>query len=228
MLAGKRFKAVGFDMDGTFMSTRVDYEKLNSTDLRVLDARGIPASEIDFGDSPKRLRAPIMEWLVAHGREGEFDSLNKEIDARLTECECEFVDEAAPHPGSEECIDLIKSMGLKVGILTRGSLMYAQRALGDMYPRFDAVMGRDHSFYDNCKPSPVAMTEFAELLGVEPEEILYVGDNTTDWMSARDAGASFVGVRTGSGSDELWNACDPDIPVIDYAGDVVDILRELI
>ena len=86
-------------------------------------------------------------------------------------------------------------------------------------------MGRDHSSYDNAKPSPVAMREFAEELGVEPGEIIYVGDNITDWQSANGAGAFFVGVRTGSGSDELWNDCDPDIPVIDHAGDVVGLLH---
>ena len=69
-----------------------------------------------------------------------------------------------------------------------------------------------------------AMEEFAAELGVRPEEILYVGDNSTDWMSAHGAGASFVGVRTGSGSDEMWASVDPDIPVIDYAGDVVTLL----
>ena len=85
-------------------------------------------------------------------------------------------------------------------------------------------MGRDHSEYDNAKPSPRAMVEFAEELGVEPSEILYVGDNSTDWMSAHGAGARFVGVRTGSGSDDLWASVDPSIPVIDRAGDVVRLL----
>ena len=59
---------------------------------------------------------------------------------------------------------------------------------------------------------------------MRPDEILYVGDNTTDWMSAHGAGARFVGVRTGSGSDELWNRVDPSVAVIDYAGDVVHLL----
>ena len=192
-------KAVGFDLDGTFMRTRVDYAKLNAADRDVCLSHGIPFDEIDFGDSPKRPRAPIR-------------------------CECEFVSEAVPYPGSAECLPILKSRGLKVGILTRGSLEYATRALGPLFEEFDVVMGRDYSEYDNAKPSPKAMEEFAAELGVRPEEILYVGDNSTDWMSAHGAGASFVGVRTGSGSDEMWASVDPDIPVIDYAGDVVTLL----
>lgn len=217
-------RAVGFDLDGTFMKTRVDYSKLDSADRRVCLEHGIPFDDIDFGDSPKRPRAPIRAWLEANGRGDEFQNVSDDIDRAFTECECEFVHEAVPFPGSAECIPLLKSKGLKVGLLTRGSLEYATRALGPLFDGFDFVMGRDHSDYDNAKPSPKAMVEFAEELGVRPEEILYVGDNSTDWMSAHGAGARFVGVRTGSGSDAMWASIDPSIPVIDHAGDVVDLL----
>ena len=219
-----RYRAVGFDMDGTFLRTHVDYDRLNNVDRTVLERHGIPFDEIDFGDSPKRPRAPIRRWLEDHGRGDEFRQVSEDIDRAFTKCECEFVSEAVPYPGSAECLPILKSRGFKVGILTRGSLEYATRALGPLFEEFDVVMGRDHSEYDNAKPSPRAMVEFAEELGVEPSEILYVGDNSTDWMSAHGAGARFVGVRTGSGSDDLWASVDPSIPVIDRAGDVVRLL----
>ncbi len=171
-------RAVGFDLDGTFMRTRVDYARLNAADRRVCLAPG--------------------------ANEG--------------------VHEAVPFPGSVEALGIIKSKGLKVGLLTRGSREYALSALGPIADEFDFVMGRDYSHYDNAKPSPVAMREFAAELGVEPSEILYVGDNVTDWYSARDAGARFAGVLTGSGSRELWNSEDPSIPVLERAGDVVSLL----
>lgn len=217
-------RAVGFDLDGTFMNTRVDYVRLNSTDRTVCISHGVPFDEIDFGDSPKRLREPIRRWMEDNGRGSEYPELSREIDDALTECECEFADETTPFPGSVECLGRLRDMGYRTGLLTRGSLAYAKRVLGPVFDEFDAVMGRDHSCYDNAKPSPVAMVEFAELLGVRPDEILYVGDNSTDWMSAHGAGARFVGVRTGSGSDAMWASIDPSIPVIDHAGDVVDLL----
>ena len=220
----KGIKAVGFDMDGTFMRTHVDYSKLDSADRVVLQRHGVPFDEIDFGDSPKRPWAPIRGWLEAHGRGDEWPAIESEIDGLFTECECEFVDEAEPFPGSVECLPEIRGRGLKVGILTRGSLEYARRALGPVFDEFDVVMGRDHSFYDNAKPSPVAMFEFASELGVEPAEILYVGDNVTDYLSAKGAGAEFVGVLTGSGTREMWHSIDPDMTVIEKAGDVVDLL----
>jgi phosphoglycolate phosphatase len=222
-------KAVGFDLDGTFLKTHVDYSKLNGADLRVLESHGIPWQDIDFGDSPKRPRAPVREWLEVNGRGSEFQAISREIDEAFTAIELEFVDEAAAFPGSRECIPAIKARGLKVGLLTRGSKRYAEAALevNGLIGAFDVVMGRDYSDYDNAKPSPVAMIEFARELGVSPAEVLYVGDNLTDWMSASGAGAMFVGVLSGSCKESDWRKLDPDMPVIPFAGDVLSLLRSL-
>lgn len=220
------FKAVGFDLDGTFLKTHVDYAKLNDVDRVVMERHGIPFSQVGFEAGVKRPRYPLRDWLVSHGRGEEYPSINREIDYACTMVEKEFVHEAAPFPGSAECLEIIRSKGLKVGILTRGSHEYAVSALGNcgLADSFDAIVGRDHSHYDNAKPSPVAMIEFAEELGVEPEEILYVGDNLTDYYSARDSGASFVGVLSGSCRREDWLAEDPGMKIVDNAGDVITLI----
>lgn len=220
------FKAVGFDLDGTFLRTHVDYSRLNDADRTILESLGIPFDEIDFGDAVKRQRHPIRNWLESNGRGDEFGSIDRMIDDLCTEIECEFVDEAEPFPGSVECIDIIRSKGLRVGILTRGSRGYAETALGTcgLTGRFDAIVGRDYRSYDDAKPSPVAMFDFARELGVEPSEILYLGDNVADYLSARDAGAAFVGVLSGACTAEDWRAQDLDMVVVDYAGSVVDLL----
>lgn len=220
------FKAVGFDLDGTFLKTHVDYAKLNDVDKVIMEKHGIPFSLIGFDTQTKRPRYPLGNWLEANGRGDEYPLINKEIDDACTEVETEYVHEAQPFPGSEECIDIIRSKGLKVGILTRGSHEYALRALGNcgMADRFDTIVGRDYSHYDNAKPSPIAMRDFARELDVRPEEILYLGDNLTDYYSARDAGATFVGVLSGSCTREDWLREDPDMVIVQYAGDVVDLI----
>ncbi len=220
------FKAVGFDLDGTFLKTHVDYAKLNDVDKVIMERHGVPFSLIGFDAQVKRPRYPLGNWLEANGRGDEYPLINKEIDDACTEVETEYVHEAQPFPGSEECIDIIRSKGLKVGILTRGSHEYALRALGNcgMADRFDTIVGRDYSHYDNAKPSPKAMRDFARELDVRPEEILYLGDNLTDYYSARDAGATFVGVLSGSCTREDWLREDPDMVIVQYAGDVVNLI----
>ena len=204
---------------------QVALDAIRNIDRTVLERHGIPFDDIDFGGRAKRLRTPIRLWLEANGRGSEWEAINSEIDDLATECECEFVDEAEPFPGNVEALEAIRAMGLKTGILTRGSLEYARRALGPLFNEFDAVMGRDHTFYDDAKPSPKAMIDFAGLLGVRPEEILYVGDNLTDWHSARDAGADYVGVLTGSCTREDWLVDNPDMTVVASVADIPDVLR---
>ena len=221
-------KAVGFDLDGTVLNTRVDYDSLNNADRVVLGRHGIPFDEV-FGSDypPRRKRAPVKEWLESHGRGDEFPSIDGEIDDLCTYYETQFIDNAEEFPGTLDCVNGLKSHGFKVGLLTRGSREYAESVL----PRFglfdcmDAVVGRDHTWFDDAKPSPVAMMHFATELGVEPEEVLYVGDSITDYLPCRDSGALFVGVLTGSMDRGRWQSAGVT-RVIEKAGDVLDYMRD--
>ena len=217
-------KAVGFDLDGTFLNTHVDYAAIDMADKDACARHGIPFDELVF-TTVKRLRRPIYDWLEAHGRADEFPAIGKEIDRRLTEIELEFVHETRPFPNSIECVKELKARGLKVGLLTRGSGEYGNTALrrAGIRESFDAVVGRDYADYDDAKPSPKAMYYFADELGVEPSEILYLGDNRTDYYSARDAGATFVGVLSGSMTREAWLKEDPKMILVQYAGDVISL-----
>ena len=221
----KGIEAVGFDLDGTFLNTHVDYGRVDRADRDVCLAHGVPFDELEF-KTVKRLRAPIREWLVSQGREDEFPQISAEIDAKLTAIELENILEAKPFPGSIECVRTLKTNGLKVGLLTRGSHEYSVKALTmfDVLDKFDAIVGRDYTFYDDAKPSPKAMYSFAKALGTDASKILYVGDNRTDYYSARDAGARFVGVLSGSMSREQWLDEDPNMITVQYAGDILDLL----
>lgn len=219
-------KAVGFDMDGTFLKTHVDYDKLEHADRLVLESHGIPFDSVYTQHDIKRKRSDIKKWLDAHDRGDEYPSICRDVDDAFTRVELEYVHEAEPFPGSLECLRELSSRGYKVGLLTRGSEEYARAALTitGAFELFDVIMGRDSCDYDDAKPSPVSMRVLAERLGVKPEELLYVGDNITDWFSARDAGASYAGVLTGNGPATGWKGVDSRISVIRYAGDVINLL----
>jgi phosphoglycolate phosphatase-like HAD superfamily hydrolase len=224
-------KAIGFDLDGTLIKTHVDYDALRVADIEVFKAHGIPYEEI-YGamDHTERLRKPLKAWLEANDEGDRFQDISDEIDALYTSIEMKYVDEATPFPGSRECIEKIHANGMKVGVLTRGSLGYARTVLEqcDMLDCMDAVMGRDNTGYDDAKPSPKAMYDFASMLGVEPEEILYIGDNPADFHCARDAGSMFIGVLSGTADSELWEKESPGMMTLDYAGSIMDILEFLI
>ena len=204
MMLGPHIKAVGFDMDGTFMNTRVDYPRLSRVIPDVMEEEGIPMTARS-GTDTRNMGIPFR-WVYDAGRWDEIDIILKKIGDRRTEIEKEYYKDSSPFPLAVETMLALKHKGYKVGILTRGGREYAEAVLNlwNVYDSFDAVVCRDDFAFEDEKPSPMAMKHLADGLGVKPEEIVYLGDNLSDWHTARDSGAEFIGVLSGSCSYDDW------------------------
>ncbi|MDR0508380.1 MAG: HAD hydrolase-like protein, partial [Candidatus Methanoplasma sp.] len=139
----------------------------------------------------------------------------------------EYTDISRPFDGAVETVTALRKKGYKTGILTRGGREYAECILkkSNVLGLFDAVVARD-DFPDNeAKPSPKAIVNLGNLLGVRPEEILFLGDHKIDWLSARDSGAGFYGVLSGGYRLEDWNAADPNIRVINGVASLLEMIK---
>mgnify|MGYP000944181571 CR=1 FL=1 len=218
-------KAVGFDMDGTFMNTRVDYPRLHNVVADVMKEENIPMGEHNWKQDERLTKVPIYGWIYDAGRWDDVEDIIKKINDRSTEIEKQYYLDASPFPLAVETMDALKHAGYKVGILTRGGRDYAESVLAiwSIYERFDAVVCRDDYPYCDAKPSPIGMRNLAKELGVKPEEILYLGDNLGDWYTARDSGAAFVGVLSGNCTLKDWK----DAGVTDVVGGVGALLERI-
>ncbi len=87
-----------------------------------------------------------------------------------------------------------------MGIATRSHRVYAERCLAKMGMReyMQGVLARDDVPFP--KPDPRHLFETISLLDVDPRDVLYVGDTTTDLETARAAEVDFVGYKR----DEEW------------------------
>lgn len=205
MALDPKIKAVGFDMDGTFMHTKVDYVKLARVVYDEFESLGVP-DEILQTDNYKLTMDGGIKWLVEHGKSEYVPGINERIGNRATEIEMEHADIAVPFPGAVEVLDLLKEKGYKVGILTRGGREYATTVLGNagVLKKFNALVARDDYPEEEAKPNPLAMDHLAAALGVKSGEILYLGDGIVDFMTADASGAQFIGVETGPNTAEMW------------------------
>ena len=100
--------------------------------------------------------------------------------------------------------------GLCLGIATMDSEALAEAtvsvlAIGEF---FSFVCGYDSGF--GVKPGPGMVVEFCQRLGLQPAEVLVVGDTLHDLQMGRAAGAGLVvGVLSGTGTRELLESrCD--------------------
>jgi len=226
MALSPEYKGIGFDMDGTFMRTHVDYLKLEKAVYEEFVAAGVPRPVIVLDNGVVEEVESGMNWLNINRDRKTVEGIRRRIGVRMTNVELEDAGDSAPFEGAVEVLNMLKDRGYKVGILTRGGKNYAHRILkaNGVFDSFDAIVCRDSYPDEEAKPSPKAMENLGREMGLKPMEILYIGDHAYDWMTARDSGAGFYGVRTGGQGIRYWKDIDERIEVLDSVKDLKDII----
>ncbi len=227
MALDPKYKAVGFDMDGTFMNSDVDYAALANLVFDEMVSIGVPEAAIDREEGSKFNIDSGVRWLEEHGRGNDVYQVSENISKRAREIEMCNADRARPYPGALEVLKMLKTCGYRTGILTRGCREYSMRLLGNCgaLECLDGLVARDDHPECDAKPSPKAIQNLASEMGVAPEEILFVGDHQYDYLTAAGAGAGFIGVLTGTYTREKWRELNPDILVINSIYDLKKMLE---
>ncbi len=196
-----RYKAVVFDLDGTLQDSKIDYQKMTERVRQILISEGIPESAL--GD-----RRAV--YLIIRGGEDSLLELgvrNDRVQAVLdlmTEAmnvtELEATDRVEPKRNALQTLETLHRNGILLGIATRSHRVYAERCLAKMGMRHYilGLLARDDVPFP--KPDPRHLFETISLLDVDPVDVLYVGDTTTDLETARAAEVDFVGYKR----DEAW------------------------
>ena len=220
-----RYKAVCFDMDGTLLDTKVDYQKMSDLIFDEMVAIGVPEEVIDRKEGYKFNIESGVSYMASVGRMDEVYAIGDKIAKVARDTEMERVDEAKPFPKVDLLLKKIREMGLKTGLLTRGCREYAEAAVKICHvdDLLDGIVARDDYPESEAKPSPIAMEHMADELGVRPSEILFFGDHTFDYQCARDAGSGFIAVLTGTFTEDDWKNI-PDIMIFGSVGDFYDEL----
>lgn len=143
--------------------------------------------------------------------EDSFSILTGETDtAKLQELKKEYVEKANEvmtpntflYPGAIPLLEKIKERGAKTGII---SSKYRFRIM-ETIEQYEISYLMDHIIgvgdVKKAKPDPEGLMVAMEHFGVEPSELLYVGDNIVDALAAKAAGVDFVGVLTGTTTRE--------------------------
>ncbi len=98
--------------------------------------------------------------------------------------------------GIRRIIEQMKALGIKVGVLTNRAREFLLQELEEIEPGgwkdlFDVIVAGDDTA--QLKPSPEPVYKALELADLRPHaEIWYVGDSTTDTVSAKSAGITSI------------------------------------
>jgi HAD superfamily hydrolase (TIGR01509 family) len=112
--------------------------------------------------------------------------------------------EVEPLPGACEAVEALHCRGLRIALVTSssGELPFLDRWRIRRF--FSAVVNREA--VRNIKPHPEPLLSGLAQIGMEPADVLSVGDSPIDARAGKAAGIVTVGVLTGAGTEEQLRA----------------------
>ncbi|OGS44589.1 MAG: hypothetical protein A3K76_00405 [Euryarchaeota archaeon RBG_13_57_23] len=201
---GMRLRAVIFDLDDTLVESTVNYGKFKSLVIERLISWGQDRQSYSPDETIVAILSRYEQRMNASGMsQKELDSRMAELDRIMDEVEMEHVAETKAIKGAGKLLRMLRSRGVKIGILTRGCEGYAEAALEvtGMLDSVDSIECRNSK--TKAKPNPESYLRLVHALGVQKDETMFVGDHPIDAQCAANAGVPFVAVRTGEVPDEI-------------------------
>ena len=200
--------AVIFDLDGTLLNTLGD---LRAATNHALEVRGLPPHSMEeirqfIGNGIRLLICRAMP-------EGTPEA---EIDAALDDFKAYYAahihDRTVPYDGIPQLLTALKKRGIQVAVLSNKIDSASQQLIEYFFPgKTDVVFG-EHVGVPR-KPDPTSCRMVMQQLGVQPEQVIYVGDSGTDMQTAKNAGLYAVGVTWGFRSKEVLLEIGADVLV---------------
>ena len=200
--------AVIFDLDGTLLNTLGD---LRAATNHALEVRGLPPHSMEeirqfIGNGIRLLICRAMP-------EGTPEA---EIDAALDDFKAYYAahihNRTVPYDGIPQLLTALKKRGIQVAVLSNKINSASQQLIEYFFPgKTDVVFG-EHVGVPR-KPDPTSCRMVMQQLGVQPEQVLYVGDSGTDMQTAKNAGLYAVGVTWGFRSKEVLLKYGADVLV---------------
>lgn len=188
-------KAVIFDLDGTLSDT---IHSIKYCGDRAVAPFGIgPFTEKQYcyfiGDGAANL---VKRALIAGGDTElthfeEAFKLYKEVFRE----NCMY--KVAPYEGIRELLAALQEKGLKMAVCSNKPHAETINVVETLFGKecFDVLQGQEEGMA--IKPSPEGVFRILEKLSLKPEDILYLGDTSTDMKTGKSAGAFTVGALWG-------------------------------
>ncbi len=212
----KVIKAILFDLDGTLIDTNNLIIQSFKHTLKKHIGRDVPESDIlmHFGE-------PLLDSLA------RYDAANAHILIQTYRAHNEAVHDELTKEivGVKETLRELKTLGIKIGVVTSKSRKIAERGLKLF--NLDELMEVFITPEDTAKHKPDAepVLKACELLGVSPEETIMVGDSHYDILCGKNAGAKACLVKYTALPMEKIMQHSPDYAV-DKMNDILEIVRK--
>jgi len=197
------YRGIIFDLDGTLLSSLEDIADCANL---ALEQMGFPAQPLEkyryfVGDGV----ALLIQRILPEEVRGD-EKIRAELLARYSREYGEnegWAQKTAPYPGIPELLDAIDRKGVKKAVFSNKPANCTELCVSRLLSpwTFDEVVGQKDGVIPK-KPDPAGARIILERWKMSPEEVLYVGDTSTDMKTAQNAGLFSIGVTWGFRPEE--------------------------
>jgi phosphoglycolate phosphatase len=183
-----KIKAVVIDLDGTLLNTAPDLAY--AAELMMADL-GLPCPDqatiaTYIGNGVSRLVKRVLT--------GDMDAdpdpaLFEKAIASYQRHYGEHVSlHSRPFPGVVEGLGAFKAMGMRLACITNKAAVFTHPLLKDtgLFDYFELILSGDS--LPRRKPDPLPLLHVCKVFGIQPDELLLIGDSLNDTQAARAAG----------------------------------------
>lgn len=211
----QKVKAAIFDLDGTLLDTLADIGTGANFALCQFGYTGYPVREyrMKIGHGIRKLfRAALPEGTS----EEELNRVNS-VYQQYYPANCTVHTDY--FPGTKEFLNFLRDRGIRLAVISNKTEGTSLKIMDHYFSDYDWAFIWGNNGVRPLKPKLEAGQLACEVLGLQPEEILYVGDGDTDMEFASKMGFIAAGVT--------WGYRDPDQLLAAGADFLVDSFAEL-
>ncbi|MBH3435034.1 MULTISPECIES: N-acetylmuramic acid 6-phosphate phosphatase MupP [Pseudomonas] len=219
-MTAMQLRAVLFDMDGTLLDTAPDFIAVCQAMLAAHGRAPIDAQRIADVVSGGA-RAMVAATFDMDPEAPGFETLRQEFLDRYQD-HCAVYSRL--YDGMPELLESIERANLIWGVVTNKPVRFAEPIMQQLglAERSAVLVCPDH--VTNSKPDPEPLLLACSQLGIDPAQVLFIGDDLRDIESGRAAGTKTAAVRYGyihpEDNPAHWGA---DV-IVDHPRDLLAVL----
>ncbi len=182
-------KAILFDMDGVLIDSHDAWFYVFNKAYKKFEGKEITVEEFDnviwakaFDETAKKYFSTPIEEIRAYYRE-IYDDYRKRLKVI---------------GNTKKTLSALKGKGIKLAVVSNTQRSVIAQVLKDvgLAEFFELFVGGDD--VANGKPEPDMLYKALELLKLDKDEVLFVGDTKWDRIASEKADVKFIGFRIGS------------------------------
>ncbi len=203
-------KAIIFDLDGTLVYDEHRPEETRAALIADLSSVGFDTSSMNPHQPVQSIMDQAYSQIGDTGVKVTMQELRERQSHVLDEFDMKAYSKSAIKPGAATVVAGLKASGFLLGLFTNSGAKVTRLAVEkyNLQSYFDAIVTRDD--VEKMKPDGEGLRKMIQLLNVEAEEAVYVGDSWVDVVAAREGGVRIIGVEGGMSSRERLQEQKPD------------------